>query len=231
VALIDPGPDVEDHVRALSRAVEKAREVRILLTHGHSDHAGGAASLARATGARVFGPGSLANPEPGGRVVVPAEEGGVSPLVEGDEVRTDQGVLRVVAVPGHTRDHLAFQWEGEALFVGDLLLGTGDTTWLGEYPGCVADYLASLEKVRELAPAVLYPAHGPAIHEPEKALDRYRTHRLMRIGQVEAALENHPEAGPGELVEIVYGKRLHPRLEKAARASMEVILHHLREKV
>ena len=44
--VIDPGPDVEEHVRALVVVLEEAREVRILLTHHHGDHAGGAAKLA-----------------------------------------------------------------------------------------------------------------------------------------------------------------------------------------
>jgi len=107
VALVDPGPDVEDHVRALFHALEGARKVSILLTHGHSDHAGGAAALARELGAPVFGPPSLAAPPPGGRVVVPPEEGGVSPLGEGDTVATDKGRLRRGPGPGAGKHHLA----------------------------------------------------------------------------------------------------------------------------
>ena len=40
--VIDPGPNEEEHVRALSHALAGATDVRILLTHGHGDHAGGA---------------------------------------------------------------------------------------------------------------------------------------------------------------------------------------------
>lgn len=212
VAVIDPGPDVESHVRALVRSVRGSRQVHILLTHGHGDHAGGARRLAGALEAPVCGPPSA----------------GFAPVAEGDVFSTDAGVLRAVATPGHTRDHLAFHWPaGKAVFVGDLLLGRGATTWLGEYPGCVADYLSSLERIRGLSPTVLYPAHGSPVRNPEEALDRFRTHRMDRLRQVREALQSAPGSGVDEILRAVYGRELPERILKAARASVEVMLHHL----
>ena len=110
VVVIDPGPDVEDHVRALSLALKDVPQVRILLTHGHGDHSGGAAALAQRLGSPVHGPASTP----------------FSPLIEGTPIPTDAGHLIPIATPGHTRDHLAFFWPAAgALFVGDLLLGRG----------------------------------------------------------------------------------------------------------
>ena len=57
--MIDPGPDVPGHIRALASSVEGADLVSIVLTHGHADHAGGARALADAIGARVWGPSGL----------------------------------------------------------------------------------------------------------------------------------------------------------------------------
>ena len=162
--------------------------------------------------------------------MVPPEEGGVAPLVEGDHVSTDHGELGVVEIPGHSKDSLAFQWtEGRALFVGDLVLGRGNTTWLGEYPGCIADYLASLRKVRELDPDVIYPAHGRPITSPQDVLDLFERHRLERIAEVVEALEKRLEATADQLVSMVYGRELPARLAEAARSSAEVILFHIRE--
>ena len=59
MVVIDPGPDVEDHVRVLASRMETADHATILLTHGHRDHAGAAAALARLTGAPVHGPEGL----------------------------------------------------------------------------------------------------------------------------------------------------------------------------
>jgi len=158
IAVIDPGPDVAEHVRALSRALERAAEVRILLTHGHGDHAGGAGALAHALNASVFGPPSA----------------GFLPLEDGEEIPTDEGDLVSLATPGHTTDHLAYFWpRTRALFAGDLVLGRVATTWLGEYPGCVADYLASLERVMDLTPDTLYPAHGPPVRTVRETLEEH----------------------------------------------------------
>jgi len=91
----------------------------------------------------------------------------------------------------------------------------------------VADYLTSLEKVRELDCKVVYPSHGSPATSPEKTLDLFRKHRLERIAEVEKARSENPGVGVDDLLTIVYGKRLPPRLREAAGASVEVILHHL----
>lgn len=220
VAVMDPGPDEDNHIRALSLALKSAREVQILLTHRHSDHAGGAVILAQKVGATVLGPPSCE----------PVIDSGVSfkTLKEGDRVSTDEGGLMVLEIPGHTRDHLAFHWEdADALFVGDLLLGKGNTTWIGEYLGCVGDYLVSLEKVETLGPSVIYPGHGPPITSPPTFLDRFRRHRLQRLEQVRAARLEHPAVGARELAEIIYGNEIPEKLTKAATSAVEAALFHL----
>lgn len=231
VAVIDPGPEVEDHLRALVLSLQAAREVRILLTHGHGDHAAGAPSLAALLSAPILAPPSYGTDSIGGAVGSALSDGhAVSLLTEGDRIPTDEGELVVLEVPGHTRDHLAFHWpEAGAVFVGDLLLGQGNTTWIGEYPGCVADYLASLKKVRSLGPQTLYPTHGPPITDPVFALNSFEKHRLERLEEVREASRAHPQASPGALAEVIYGGELPLRLAKAAAMSVEVMLHHLRE--
>lgn len=220
IAVVDPGPEVEDHLRALVSFLEAAEEVRILLTHGHSDHAGGASSLADCLGAQLFASSSYRDASPDPSVV--------EVIREGDRIGSDQGELVVVETPGHTQEHLAFQWtDAGALFVGDLLLGKGNTTWIGEYPGCVADYLESLEKVRALSPRVVYPAHGPPITDPASALDRFRRHREERIREVDEARRLNPRASAADLAGVIYGDEIPERLVKAARRSVEVTLFHL----
>jgi glyoxylase-like metal-dependent hydrolase (beta-lactamase superfamily II) len=224
--VIDPGPQDETHLKAVERALAGASPRAILLTHGHSDHAGAAAALAERTGGPIWmGRGSMRLPFPTERVD--------RWLEGGEELACDSGRLKVHATPGHTREHLAFQWEtdqGEGiLFAGDLFLGVGDTTLVSHPEGSVADYLRSLDMVAALKPALVYPAHGPVLRRPEAAIRRFREHRLRRIEEVRTEARRQPGATADEMVDRVYGAALDPRLRGAARGSIEAILEYLKK--
>ncbi|HEV2148102.1 MAG TPA: MBL fold metallo-hydrolase, partial [Longimicrobiaceae bacterium] len=197
-----------------------------LLTHSHADHSAAAPTLAERTGAPLWmAPGAL------GSGVPPAA---VSRWIgAGDEVETDAGTLVAVPTPGHAPEHVAFLLrQGETrgaglLFVGDHLMGEGDTTLVAPPEGDLAAYLESLERLRGLGAATMYPAHGPPITDPAAALERYAAHREARIAQVRDALREGGAATPAELVGRVYGPELHPGLTGAAEGSVRAILGYL----
>lgn len=207
VAILDPGPADPQHLDRVAHEAGEADAV-ILLTHQHPDHAAGAAALARRLGAEV-------------------RSAAAGTLRDGDEIATDAGLLRVVATPGHTPDHVALHWPARsAIFVGDLMMGGLDTALVAPPEGSLHDYLASLDRLAALAPAVLYPAHGPEVTDPAAAFDRYRAHRLDRLAQVQAALD----AGAHDrdaLVRAVYGDEVEPALYDWARAALEAYLDYL----
>ena len=221
VVVIDPGPDRRpEHLDALAAAVADADSVTVLVTHGHGDHSGGAPALARRLGVPVFGAWAGKGPPDGLDFRL---------LSDGEVVPTDAGDLVAVATPGHARAHLAFHWPAaSAVFVGDLMLGQGETTWVGEYPGCVADYLASLDRVEGLGARLLLPTHGPAIDDPAERIQRYRSHRLERVAQVARALAAEPGLSAGELYQRVYGRAVPPDLAAAAYASLDALVDYAR---
>ena len=222
-AVIDPGPESRDHVEALAAELADAERVTVVLTHGHPDHAGAVPALLSAISARPAG-------NPPVVAVVGSGRLGALPLSQGATVHTDHGPLLTHELPGHTADHLGFEWhtgDQRVLFVGDLLLGTGTTTWVAEYPGCVADYLDSLDTLDALDVDAMVPAHGPIITDPRATVAAYRAHRLERLAQVATAMEALPDGSMEAWVSGIYGEELPTGLLGAAIASVAAMQEYL----
>lgn len=218
-AVIDPGPADPGHLATLAEAVQGAQRVTILLTHAHDDHSAGAMELAQRIGAEVAGPGpaSSANDDPGGP----------RPIGDGEVLDTSAGPLVAVSTPGHARHHHCYHLPMHgAVFTGDLVLGHGDTTWIGEYAGGVADYLASLDRLDSLGARVLYPGHGEPLTDPAEAVSRFRRHRLERIAQVRQALADGVSRDAGAIVRHIYDA-LPPWVFEMAVAGVEGMLEYL----
>ena len=94
------------------------------------------------------------------------------------------GPLRVLALPGHSDDHLAFV-AGRAALTGDAVLGEGSVFVSGDLAG----YLDGLRRLRALELDVLCPGHGPPVWDVRAKLDAYLDHRLDRERRLLAALE------------------------------------------
>jgi glyoxylase-like metal-dependent hydrolase (beta-lactamase superfamily II) len=110
--------------------------------------------------------------------------------------------LTAIATPGHSADHLCFVIE-DACFTGDLILGEGSTI-VGprEMGGSLADYLRSLERLRSLDLRVLYPGHGPEVHDPRAKIGEYIEHRMMRERRLVAALDRGVNSRAALLAEV-----------------------------
>ena len=109
--------------------------------------------------------------------------------------------------------------EEKALFTGDVVLGAGTTVIPGD--GDLGDYLDSLRKLLTLDVATIYPAHGPAIREPQKKIRDYIAHRELRERQILALVAARPRA-VADIVGEVYSDV--PEFLHAA-AAMSVSAH------
>jgi len=166
-AIVDPGGDVPvilDAIRQSGVTIEK-----ILLTHGHIDHAGGAAELKEKLGVPIEGPHPEdmflleALEESGAKYGMAARP--VTPdrwLKEGDTVTVGDLVFSIHEAPGHTPGSVVF-FNGENRFalVGDVLFqGSVGRT---DFPrGDHATLIRSIkEKLYPLGDDVIcLPGHG-----------------------------------------------------------------------
>lgn len=206
--LLDTGEGRPEYLPVLASAIERAGGVRIqeiVLTHGHPDHIGGAASVIEAHGAmRVSKRPWAAMDERH-----PVE---ITPIGDGDVVETEGATLRALHTPGHAEDHLCFLLEEErSLFSGDNVLGVG-TTVIPPHGGDLRDYMASLERALDEEPTAIYPAHGPKIPDGSAKIREYIAHRLDREQQILDAMR----AGLDDIRAIV--KRVYAAYPEALHA-------------
>ncbi|WP_093799829.1 MBL fold metallo-hydrolase [Streptomyces sp. Wb2n-11] len=219
--VVDPGPLDEVHLRAVIATAEEAgkRVALTLLTHGHPDHAEGAARFAELTRTPV-------------RALDPALRLGDEGLSAGNVVTTGGLEMRVVATPGHTADSLCFHLPADrAVLTGDTVLGRG-TTVVAHPDGRLGDYLDSLRRLRSLAVddgvQVVLPGHGPVLEDAQGVVEYYLAHRANRLAQVETAVEDG-YVSASEVVARVYAdvdRSLWPAAELSVRAQLEYLREH-----
>jgi glyoxylase-like metal-dependent hydrolase (beta-lactamase superfamily II) len=170
--LIDAGVGDPGHLAAIESALAGEPLGQLLITHAHGDHTGGITEL------RARWPG----------VIVRNFEGDA--CRDGEAIQAGDTVLRAVHTPGHSPDHFCFFDEASRdAYCGDLVRQGGTIVIPASSGGDLTAYLASLERIRALAPARLLPGHGPVVSDPIPLIDEYIAHRLDRERQILNAIE------------------------------------------
>lgn len=182
-ALIDAGAgrDVPAVIANITAdGLDPSRVRHLLLTHGHADHAAGAAGLRERLGVRV-----LASPE----VARYAREGderaisldaartaGVYPpefrfprcpvdqaLADGAAVQVGDLTVEALATPGHASGHLSYvlrRGGDVAVFTGDALFAGGKILLQNIWDCSIQESIRSVERLDALSVDGLYPGHG-----------------------------------------------------------------------
>jgi len=222
LAIVDPGPDLPEHLDAIERAISGRPVVAIMCTHTHRDHSPGARPLAERTGAPIVGCAPLALETVGPRADASfdGDYRADRVLADEDSIEIDGEPIVAVATPGHTSNHLCFAWDG-ALFSGDHVMGWS-TTVVVPPDGDMAAYMQSLTKLRQRDDRIYYPAHGPAVTNPQQYTRHLLGHRMQREKQILGLVRTRPRDVPDIVANAYSG--LDPRLTTAAGGS---VLAHL----
>lgn len=192
VALVDPGPDSEEHRAALlgALAAKGERITHILLTHTHKDHSAGLPRLAEMTGAMVLGYGSQSDTRqavqmnPGAESFVDADFEPDQALKGGELITGGDWELEVLHTPGHAPDHLCFAHKGSnALLSGDHVMAW-NTTVVAPPEGHMGDYIRSLELLVRRQENLFFPGHGGRVDQATRLVKAFIMHRRWREGQI-----------------------------------------------
>lgn len=187
--IIDPGsPDDAETDTLISflreLMVDGYKPRAVILTHHHGDHVGGAARVMNEFAIPLWCHERTAD-----RMPMKTER-----LLKDNELLMLGGMdLIVHHTPGHARGHLCIEHKAShAAIVGDMVAGVG-TIVIDPPEGDMAEYVAQLQRMKDLGFRTLYPAHGAPIPDGPAKLDEYLTHRAWREGKVVAALAASPQ--------------------------------------
>jgi glyoxylase-like metal-dependent hydrolase (beta-lactamase superfamily II) len=211
--VIDPALEDNVYLDAIIQVGEERGGIRrILVTHGHPDHVGGAEALRKRLGVSIYAFSRKGVP------IVDEE------IADGATFPAGEDTLLALHTPGHRFDHLSFLLEKQrTLFAGDLISGI-TTNVIAPPDGDMLDYLNSLKRLQEVDISEIVPAHGPSITDAQAKISEYIQHRMLREQQVIQILEVLPAGAIiPEMVPQIYVD-VDPKLYPIAAWSVEAHL-------
>ncbi len=163
------GMSTDSTLAEIARLVPLTNVKRIVLTHSHYDHIGGAEAMCRATGAKLYLHEAEAGPIMDGDMSLTASgmfgetvgDLDVVPLTEGQELRCGSSSLEVLHTPGHSPGSITlFDRESRLAIVGDTVFCDGGVGRWDLPGGNLGKLKSSIRRLGTLGLKSMYPGHG-----------------------------------------------------------------------
>jgi glyoxylase-like metal-dependent hydrolase (beta-lactamase superfamily II) len=227
VAVIDPGPMIEEHIDNIKNALAGEEVTHIAVTHTHMDHSPASDWLKELTDALIVG--AYPRPLDGGQTVEAHQENFApdKEIDDGDRIEGPGWTLEAVHTPGHMSNHHCFTLKDQnLLFSGDHVMGW-NTTIVSPPDGNMREYLDSLRVCLERDEDLYLPGHGPEITNTKPFVRAYLNHRVMREGEIAKCLSEGLTTIP-EMVQRIY-THLPEKMHGAASRSLLAHMEHMVE--
>lgn len=125
-------------------------------------------------------------------------------LRDGDEISFKTNKLKVIWTPGHALGHICvFDQNKKHLFSGDHILSR-ITPHIGnflvnpeinekyDFDDILKHYLHSLDRIDELNPKIIFPAHQEIIYDPHRRIQEIKKHHDRRLDEISSVIKNKP---------------------------------------
>ena len=218
--IVDPAVTYREDMENLVEAVDRhnGTPIAVAYTHSHSDHLADVDLLREAFDLPVWGSEFTAKSVHCDRI-----------LQTGEVLQLGNQKWSIIITHGHHPGHVCFAGEA-GLIAGDMVAGFG-TILIPPATGDMDLYIEELEQLRDLAPHLLFPSHGPVIALPQNKLTHYIEHRGARHEKVLQAVLS----GLNDLESIASkayedSPNAHPGLAKDQTLT-HLLSHHRRGKV
>ncbi len=140
---------------------------------------------------------------------------------DGDEIQIGKSTIKTIWTPGHSLGHsCVFDPVHEHLFAGDHILSR-ITPHIGNFQvdtileekfhfeNILDHYLKSLERIDELNPKIIFPAHQEVIYNPHERILAIKAHHQNRLNEISRIIKDKPMT-PFEISQIHFGNDLDP---------------------